>query len=145
MQEIALIDLHSQLDADPENLGLLNAVASFYNIRKDYKKSLDYSIQVLKQEPLNKQALKNIVFGYRGRGEVGDVLDYSNRYAMVDPDDINLQYIFGEIVAKTLRCQKAIPYLQQVIKKDDTYRNAEYLLNECLPYQTEETGSRLKR
>ena len=138
MQEIALIDLHSQLDADPENLGLLNAVASFYNIKKEYKKSLDYSIQVLKQEPLNKQALKNIVFGYRGRGEAGDVLDYGNRYAMVDPDDINLQYIFGEIFAKTLRCQKAIPYLQQVIKKDDTYRNAESLLNKCLQHQREE-------
>ena len=138
IQEIALIDLHSQLDADPENLGLLNAVASFYNIKKEYKKSLDYSIQVLKQEPLNKQALKNIVFGYRGRGETGDVLDYSNRYAMVDPDDINLQYSFGEIFAKTLRCQKAIPYLQQVIKKDDTYRNAESLLNQCLQYQREE-------
>ncbi|HIB44086.1 MAG TPA: spermidine synthase [Nitrospina sp.] len=138
MQEIALVDLHSQLDADPENLGLLNAVASFYNIRKEYKKSLDYSIQVLKQEPLNKQALKNIVFGYRGRGEAGDVLDYGNRYAMVDPDDINLQYVFGEIFAKTLRCQKAIPYLQQVIKKDDTYRNAEALLSQCLQYQREE-------
>ena len=44
---------------------------------------------------------------------------------------INLQYIFGEIFAKTLRCQKAIPYLQQVLKKDDTYRNAESLLSQC--------------
>ena len=88
------------------------------------------------KEPLNKQALKNIVFGSRGRGEFGNVLEYGNRYAMVDPDDINLQFIIGETFAKTLRCQKAIPYLQQVIKKDDTYRNAEYLLNECLPYQT---------
>jgi len=135
VQEIALIDLHSQLDADPENLGLLNAVASFYNIKKEYKKSLSYSNKVLKQEPLNKQALKNIVFGHRGRGEPWDVLEYGNRYSMIDPDDINLQYILGETFAKTLRCQKAIPYLQQVIKKDDTYRNAESLLNQCLPYQ----------
>ena len=40
--------------------------------------------------------------------------------------------------AKTLRCEKAIPYLQQVLKKDDTYRNAESLLKECLSYQTGE-------
>ncbi len=145
LQEIALIDLHSQLDSDPENLGLLNSVAAFYNIKKEYKKSLSYSNQVLKQEPLNKQALKNIVFGYRGRGEPGNVLDYGNRYAMIDPDDINLQYILGEMFSKTSRCQKAIPYLQQVINKDDTYRNAEYLLNECLSYQTGEAGSRSKR
>ncbi len=34
MQELALIDLHARLKADPENLGLLNAVAQFYNIEK---------------------------------------------------------------------------------------------------------------
>ena len=143
MREIALADLHAQLDADPENLGLLNAVASFYNIKKEYKKALNYSTQVLERDSLNKQALKNIIFGYRGRGEPGDVLDYGNRYTMVDPDEINLQYVLGEVFAKTMRCQQAIPYLQQVIKKDDTYRNAESLLNGCLSYQTGggDTGS----
>jgi len=135
LQEIALVDLLTKLNEDLENIGLLNSVAAFYNIKKEYKKSLGYSFQVLEREPLNKQALKNIVFGYRGRGEPGNVLDYGNRYSMIDPDDINLQYIFGEIFAKTLRCQKAIPYLQQVLKKDDTYRNAESLLNQCLPYE----------
>jgi tetratricopeptide (TPR) repeat protein len=89
MQEVALVDLHARLDADPQNLNLLNSVAAFYNIKKEYQKSLNYSIQVLEKEPLNKQALKNIVFGYRGRGEPGDVLDYGNRYAMVDSDEIN--------------------------------------------------------
>ena len=145
MQEFALVELHAQLDADPENLGLLNSVAAFYNMKKEYGKSLAYSNKVLKKEPLNKQALKNIVFAYRGRGEPGDILDYGNRYTMVDSDEINLQYILGEIYTKTLRCKKAIPYLQQVINKDDTYRNAEYLLNECLSYQTGEAGSRSKR
>ncbi len=135
MQEIALADLHNKLDVDTKNLGLLNSVAAFYNIKKEYKKSLNYSTQVLDLEPLNKQALKNMVFGYRGRGEPGDVLDYGNRYAMVDPDEINLQYIFGEIFAKTLRCKKAIPHLQKVLKKDDTYRNAAFLLNECLSHE----------
>ena len=137
MQESALVDLHTQLVADPQNVGLLNAVAAFYNIKKEYGKSLNYSNKVLEKEPLNKQALKNVIFGYRGRGEAGDVLDYSNRYAMVDSDEINVQYIFGEIFAKTLRCEKAIPYLRQVLKKDDTYRNAQSLLIECLYRQTE--------
>lgn len=137
MQEFALVDLHAQLDTDPENIGLLNAVAAFYNIKKEYGKSLVYSNKVLDKEPLNKQALKNIVFGYRGRGEPGNVLDYGNRYAMLDSEEINLQYILGEIFAKTLRCSKAIPYLRQVLKKDDTYRNAEFLLSECLSHKIE--------
>lgn len=137
MQESALVDLHAQLVADPQNVGLLNSVAAFYNIKKEYGKSLNYSNKVLEKEPLNKQALKNIIFGYRARGETGDVLDYSNRYAMVDSDEINVQYIFGEIFTKTLRCEKAIPYLRQVLKKDDTYRNAQSLLSECLNRQTE--------
>ncbi len=138
LQEIALVDLLAKLNDDLENIGLLNSVAAFYNIKKEYKKSLGYSFQVLEQEPLNKQALKNIVFGYRGRGEPGNVLEYGNRYSMVDPDNINLQYLFGEMLVKTLRCEKAIPYLQKVLKKDDTYRNTESLLKECLSRQVGE-------
>jgi tetratricopeptide (TPR) repeat protein len=141
MQEFALVDLHAKLDADPKNPGLLNAVARFYNIKKEYQKSLDYSFQVLEKEPLNKQALQNIVFGYRGRGEPAEVLDYGNRYAMVDPEDINLQYMMGETFAKTLRCGQAVPYLQQVLKKDDTYRNTQSLLNECLSREMQEGGA----
>ncbi|SVD53190.1 uncharacterized protein METZ01_LOCUS406044, partial [marine metagenome] len=144
MQEFALVDLHAQLDADPENLGLLNSVAAFYNIKKEYGKSFKYSNKVLEKDPLNKQALKNLVFGYRGRGEPGDVLDYGNRYAMVDPDEINLQYILGEVYVKTLRCKKAIPYLRQVLKKDDTYRNAQLLLNECLTQKVQEMNGGFK-
>ena len=60
MQEFALVDLHAKLDADPGNLGLLNSVSAFYNIKKEYRKSLSYSSKVLEKEPLNKQALKNI-------------------------------------------------------------------------------------
>ena len=138
LQEIALIDLLAKLNDDLENIGLLNSVSAFYNIKKEYKKSLGYSFQVLEQEPLNKQALKNIVFGYRGRGEPGNVLEYGNRYSIVDPDNINIQYLFGEMFAKTLRCEKAIPYLQKVLKKDDTYRNTESLLKECLSRQVGE-------
>ena len=138
LQEIALVDLLTKLNEDRENIGLLNSVAAFYNIKKEYKKSLGYSFQVLEREPLNKQALKNIVFGYRGRGDPGNVLEYGNRYSMVDPDNINIQYVFGEMFAKTLRCEKAIPYLQQVLKKDDTYRNTESLLKECLSRQVGE-------
>ena len=140
MRDFALVDLHAKLDAAPKNIGLLNAVAAFYNIKKEYGKSLGYSKKVLEQDSLNKQALKNIIFGYRGRGEPADVLDYGNRYAMVDPDDINLQYIFGEIFAKTLRCRQAVPYLLQVLKKDDTYRNTRFLLNACLSRKTKEEG-----
>ena len=62
LQEIALVDLLTKLNDDLENIGLLNSVSAFYNIKKQYKKSLGYSFQVLEQEPLNKQALKNIVF-----------------------------------------------------------------------------------
>ncbi|KMP11811.1 spermidine synthase [Candidatus Nitromaritima sp. SCGC AAA799-C22] len=133
MQELALIDLHARLDSDPENPSLLNAVAQFYNIKNEYRKSLGYSFKVLEKDPLNKKALQSIVFSYRGRGEPGEVLDYGNRYAMIDPDEINLQYIFGEIYAKTLRCEKAVPYLKNVLKRDDTFRDAQTLLNECLP------------
>ena len=63
-----------------------------------------------------------------------------NRYSMVDPDEVNLQDIFGEIFAKTLRCRQAIPYLRQVLKKDDTYRNAQFLLNACLSRKTKKEG-----
>mgnify|MGYP003322474528 CR=1 FL=1 len=39
LQEIALVDLLTKLNEDLENIGLLNSVAAFYNIKKEYKKS----------------------------------------------------------------------------------------------------------
>ena len=38
LQEIALVDLLAKLNDDLENIGLLNSVAAFYNIKKEYKK-----------------------------------------------------------------------------------------------------------
>ena len=131
MQEIALSDLYKQLETDPENPALLTAVAQFHNMKTEYRKSLGHSFKALEKDPLNLKILQNIVFSYRGLGEPGEVLDYANRYDMAQPDEINLQYIIGEMYAKTLRCQKAIPYLEAVLKKDDTFRDTQQLLDRC--------------
>ena len=100
-------------------------------MKTDYRKSLGHSFKALEKDPLNLKILQNIVFSYRGLGEPGEVLDYANRYDMAQPDEINLQYIIGEMYVKTLRCQKAIPYLEAVLKKDDTFRDTQQLLDRC--------------
>jgi predicted Zn-dependent protease len=56
---------------------------------------------------------------------------YGNRYSLIDPDEIHLQFIMGEIYSKLLKCQKAIPLLKNVLDKDDTYQNAQNLLDSC--------------
>ena len=80
---------------------------------------------------MNEKILQSIVFSYRALGEAGNVLDYATRYRMVDKDNLHLEYILGEMYAKTLNCEKAVPHLENALKKDDTYRDAQKLLDDC--------------
>ncbi len=131
MQEIGLIELLKKLAGDPDNPGLIISAAQYYNMKNNYLKALEYSLMALDKDPLNVPILQSIVFSYRGLGEVGNVLDYATRYSMVDPEDMHLQYVLGEMFAKTLRCDKAIPHLQAVLKKNDSYQDTEQLLDHC--------------
>ena len=131
MQEIALIELMNKARKNPEDLSLLNALAKFYNIKNDYGKSLTYSNRVLENDPLNVEALKSALFSYRGRGEPREVIGTGIRYEMVKPDDIHFQFITAEIYAKTFRCDKAVLYLEKILKADDTYPNAQQLMDGC--------------
>ncbi|GJL77194.1 MAG: hypothetical protein NPINA01_01830 [Nitrospinaceae bacterium] len=131
MQEVGLVELLKRLEENPENPGLILSAAQYYNMKKEFFKALDYSLVALDKEPLNVQVLQSIVYSYRGLGEPGNVLDYATRYSMVDQEDMHLQYILGEMYAKTLRCQKALPHLEAVLKKNDSYRNTNELLDGC--------------
>jgi len=137
MREIGLVELLEKLKQEPGNMGLNLSAAQYYNMKNEYLKALEYSLPALEKDPLNVGALQSIVFSYRGLGEPGEVLDYANRYNMVDAEDIHLQYILGEMYAKTLNCGKAIPHLKKVIGKDDRYQNTRQLLEDC---QTRENG-----
>ena len=131
MREIGLVNLLQQAEKKSDEKSLQQSVAEFYNIKNEYLKSLKYSLKSLEEDPMNLKVLQSIVFSYRGLGEAKEVLMYGNRYSLIDPDEIHLQFIMGEIYTKLLKCQKAIPLLENVLKKDDTYRNAQKLLDTC--------------
>ena len=131
MKEIALIELIGQSRKSPEDLSLLNALAKFYNMKNDYGRSLKYSSRVLENDSMNEEALQSALFSYRGRGEPREVIGAGIRYEMVKPDDIHFQFILAEIYVKTLRCGKAVPYLEKVLKEDDTYPKAQKLMAHC--------------
>lgn len=131
MQEIGLVELLTKLRQEPDNVGLINAAAQFYNIKNDYGQSIKYSQKVLDKDPANQQALQNMIFSYRGMGRPKEVLLYGRRYDMVKPDDIHSLYIMAEMNMKTLQYEKALPYLEKILKADDTYRNAQKLMEEC--------------
>jgi predicted membrane-bound spermidine synthase/tetratricopeptide (TPR) repeat protein len=132
MQEIALIELIGKSKENPGDLSLLNALAQFYNMKKDYGKSLEYSDRILENDPLNEEALKSALFSYRSRGEPREVFGIGIRFEMVKPEDIHFRFIMAEIYVRTLNCQKAIPYLEAILKEDDTYPKAQKLMNRCL-------------
>ena len=71
------------------------------------------------------------MFSYRGLGKPKEVLALGAHYKLVKPDDITYQYLMAEMLVKTLRCSKAIPYLEEVIKQDDTYRKSFEMLRQC--------------
>ncbi len=131
MQEIALIELIGKVKEKPGDPGLLNALAKFYNVKNDYGRSLEYSNRVLEDDPMNEEALQSALFSYRGRGEPREVIGAGIRYAMVKPDDIHYQFIMAEIYVKTLRCGKAMPFLEKILNVDDTYPRAQQLMDQC--------------
>lgn len=131
MQEIGLVELLKNLSKDPENPGLILSAAQYYNMKKEYQKALDHSLKALDKDPLNEKILQSIVFSYRALGEAGNVLDYATRYRMVDKDNLHLEYILGEMYAKTLSCEKAVVHLKNALNKDDTYQDAQKLLDDC--------------
>jgi tetratricopeptide (TPR) repeat protein len=131
MREIALIELIGQSKESPGDLSLLNALAKFYNMKNDYGRSLEYSNRVLENDPLNEEALQSALFSYRGRGEPREVIGAGIRYEMVKPNDIHFQFILAEIYVKTLNCQIAVPYLEKILKVDDTYPKAQKLMDHC--------------
>ena len=131
MREIGLVNLLQATERNPDDKALRQSAAEFYNMKKEYLKSLEYTLKSLDEDPMNLKLLQSIVFSYRGLGEAKEVLMYGNRYSLIDPDEIHLQFIMGEIYTKLLKCQKAIPLLESVLKKDDTYRNAQKLLDSC--------------
>jgi spermidine synthase len=131
MREIGLVNLLQATERNPDDKALRHSAAEFYNMKKEYLKSLEYTLKSLAEDPMNLKLLQSIVFSYRGLGEAREVLMYGNRYSLIDPDEIHLQFIMGEIYTKLLKCQKATPLLESVLKKDDTYRNAQKLLDSC--------------
>jgi spermidine synthase len=131
MEGAALADLLAKFESDRENLGLATSVAQFYNMKKEYLKALEYTIPALAKDPMDTRLLQSIIFSYRGLGEANEVLIYGSRYEMVEPDNIDLQYIMGEVYAKTMRCKKAVRYFQVVLKKNDNFRDAQNMLDDC--------------
>ena len=131
MREIGLINLLQETEKNPNDKALQHSAAEFYNMKKEYLKSLQYTLKSLDDDPMNLKLLQSIVFSYRGLGEAKEVLMYGGRYSLLDPDEIHLQFIMGEVYTKLLKCHKAIPLLRSVLKKDDTYPNAQNLLDSC--------------
>ena len=56
---------------------------------------------------------------------------YGGRYSLIEPDEMHLQFIMAEIFTLLNKCEKALPLLEKVIKKDDTYRNAWEMKESC--------------
>lgn len=137
MQEIALIELIGKAKENPGDLNLMNALAQFYNMKNDYGRSLEYSSRVLENDAMNEDALKSALFSYRSRGEPREVIGAGIRFEMVKPDDIHYQFIMAEIYVKTLKCQKAVPYLERILKVDDTYPRAQKLMDYCQVFSKE--------
>jgi spermidine synthase len=131
MREIGLVSLLKEIDKNPEDPLLQRSLAEYYNLKKEYLKSLEYSLPLLQQDQMNLKILQIIVYSYRGLGEAKEVLMYGGRYNLIDPEEMHLQFIMAEIFVQLNKCMKALPLLEKVLKEDDTYRNAWELKEYC--------------
>ncbi|MGK0179461.1 MAG: tetratricopeptide (TPR) repeat protein, partial [Nitrospinales bacterium] len=131
MREIGLVSLLKEIDKNPGNPVLQRSLAEYYNLKKEYLKSLEYSLPLLQQDQMNLKILQIIVYSYRGLGEAKEVLMYGGRYSLIDPEEMHIQFIMAEIFVQLNKCMKALPLLEKVLKEDDTYRNAWELKESC--------------
>ncbi len=131
MREIGLVSLLKEIDKNPEDPVLQRSLAEYYNLKKEYLKSLEYSLPLLQQDQMNLKILQIIVYSYRGLGEAKEVLMYGGRYSLIDPEEMHVQFIMAEIFVQLNKCMKALPLLEKVLKEDDTYRNAWELKEHC--------------
>ncbi len=131
MREIGLVSLLKEIDKNPGDPVLHRSLAEYYNLKKEYLKSLEYSLPLLQQDQMNLKLLQIIVFSYRGLGEAKEVLMYGGRYSLIDPEETHLQFIMAEIFVQLNKCMKALPLLEKVLQEDDTYRNAWELKEHC--------------
>ncbi len=132
MQEIGLIELLTQLEEDSMNQGLTISAAQYYNLRNDFRRALTFSLGVLEKNPGNANALQSAIISYRGLGEPREALGFAAQYEAAKPDDIHGLYIIAELYMKILDYKKARVYLEKVLRKNDSYQNAEQLLEECI-------------
>lgn len=131
MREIGLVSLLKEVEKNPEDPILQRSLAEYYNLKKEYLRSLEYSLPLLQQDQMNLKILQIIVFSYLGLGEAKEVLMYGGRYSLIDPEEMHMQFIMAEIYVQLNKCMKALPLLERVLKKDDTYRNAWELKESC--------------
>ena len=131
IQQIGFIQLLKELKQHPVDANLRLAAAQFYNMREEYQKALDYSLPILQSDPLNEKALQSAMFSYRGLGRPEEVLALGAQYKVIKPEDRTFQYLMAEMFVKTLQCDKALPYLEAILKEDDNYRNAPRMLRQC--------------
>ena len=53
MREIGLVSLLKEIDKNPGDPVLLRSLAEYYNLKKEYLKSLEYSLPLLQQDQMN--------------------------------------------------------------------------------------------
>ena len=82
------------------------AVAHYYNIKSDYRKSLQYSLKILDENPMDAKTLQSVIFSYRGLGEPNQVLAYGIQFETINPDDLQQQYIMAEMYMHQTRLIK---------------------------------------
>ena len=131
MREIGLVSLLKEVEKNPEDPILQRSLAEYYNLKKEYLRSLEYSLPLLQQDQMNLKILQIIIYSYRGLGEAKEVLMYGGRYSLIEPEEMHIQFIMAEIFVQLNKCMKALPLLEKVLKKDDTYRNAWELKESC--------------
>jgi len=87
---------------------------------EDYQKAMSNYSEVLKLEPNNVEALKNIGVAYSATGRSGKAKDYLDRAYRYGPDDADICNNLGVIYSGLGRINDAIKYFEIAVSLDST-------------------------
>lgn len=118
-------NLEQQVKKNPEDKGLLAALASYYTQAGQLNKASEAYQKVVKIDPKDISVRQNLALLYYARGNL-DAAEQELKSALaVNPDDGNLNFQYANLLAEKNDYPTAITHMEKFLKSQDKGPKAE--------------------
>ncbi|MBN2789536.1 MAG: tetratricopeptide repeat protein [Candidatus Delongbacteria bacterium] len=119
----------ADIENDKANLvGLYINLANIYTERNDEVKTLEYLNEILKFDPVNKEAIIKIAAYYRDKDNFEEALKMYNQLIEIDPNNADVLFNQGIAFKKMKRLDDAISNFEKIVELNPNDNEAKIFL-----------------